>query len=140
MKIFIAASMSFAKEMLKTQKLLEDMGYQAFLAPDTYDCVKNPELNMNDEHNFKTDIMRACMNIQEKCDAILVLNYPKNKIEGYIGAHTLMELGLAYYLRHKIFLLYPMPHQNEIRHAQEVMHMRPTILHGDITQLKHHLK
>ena len=139
MKIFIAGSMNFAKEMLESKQLLEDMGHIVHVAPDTHDCVTNPGLNMDDDHNFKNDIMRACMDAQEKCDAILVLNHPKEGIRGYIGAHTLMELGLAYYLKQRIFLLHPIPPQEEVRHSQEVMHMKPIILNGTISKIEEHI-
>jgi hypothetical protein len=136
MKIFIAGSMHFAKEMLEAKKILDALGHQAYVSPDTEECLSNPDLNMDTEKNFQNDIMRACMNIQEACEALLVLNHPKNGIQGYIGAHTLIELGLAYYLQQKIFLLHQIPPQTEVRHAQEVLHMRPIILDGDILKIK----
>jgi len=139
MKIFIAGSMSFAKEFVETKKILEELGFLTEFAPDTYDCVSNPKLNEDLEHCERTDIMRACMDAQEDCDAILVLNHPKEEFEGYIGTHSLIELGLAYYLKQKIFLLHPPPTPEKARYHVEVMHMKPIILHGDIYKLKEHL-
>jgi nucleoside 2-deoxyribosyltransferase len=130
--------MSFAKEMVDAKKKLEEMGFEGLFAPDTHDCFNNPHLKLNEdlEHCERTDIMRACMNVQEKCDAILVLNYPKNGIDGYIGANTLMELGLAYYLKQKIFLLYPPPSKEDARYNTEVVLMKPIILNGDLEKLR----
>lgn len=79
------------------------------------------------------------MNFQEKCDAILVLNHKKNDLDGYIGTHSLIELGLAYYLKQKIFLLHPPPPKHKARYHIEVMHMKPIILHGNIEKIKEHL-
>ena len=132
MKIYIVGSMYFAKEMLQIKEKLEKTGHEALVPPDTFECVKDPTLNENLEHCDATDIMRACMDIQEKSDAILVLNYPKHEIEGYIGAHTLIELGLAYYLGQPIFLLYPPAPLEKQKHFIEVTHMQPAILNGDL--------
>ncbi len=136
MKIFIAGSMHFAKEFVETKKILEEFGFEADFAPDTFDCIKNPFLNEDLAHCENTDIMRTCMDAQEKCDAILVLNYPKEGIEGYIGTHSLIELGLAYYWKQKIFLLHPPPSKEKARYHVEVMHMKPVILHGDLNKIK----
>ncbi|MDD5567435.1 MAG: hypothetical protein PHH01_04545 [Patescibacteria group bacterium] len=131
--------MNFAKEMLDAQKGLQKFGYEAFVPPDTHDCVENPNLNTDEDHCDNIDIMRSCMKIQEKCDALLVLNYLKHNIEGYLGVHTLMELGLAYYLKQRIFLLYPVLPKDQVRSTMEVMHMKPTILKGDIENIKQYL-
>lgn len=130
--------MSFAKEFIEVKKTLEKLGFEADFAPDTHDCFNSPHLRLNEnlEHCEKTDIIRSCMDAQEKCDAILVLNYPKDGIDGYIGSNSLIELGLAYYLHQKIFLLYPPPSQKKARYYTEVMHMKPIILNGNIKNLK----
>jgi hypothetical protein len=80
--------------------------------------------------------MRKCFREIEESDAILVLNYPKNGIQGYIGTASLMEIGLAYHLGKKIFLLNPLPHSSEQRWAHEVRIIQPTILNGDFTKIK----
>lgn len=142
MKIFIAGSMSFAKEIIDAKKTLEGLGLEADFAPDTHDCFEKPHLKLNEdmEHCERTDIMKACMDIQQDCDAILLLNHPKDDTHGYIGSHSLIELGLAYYLKQKIFLLYPPPPKETARYWVEVMHMKPTILNGNVYKIKEHLK
>ena len=139
MKIYIAGSMYFAKKMLEAKGKLEELGFEAEVPPDTYECVNDPSLNENLEHCDATDIMRSCMDIQEKCESLLVLNYPKNEIEGYIGAHTLIELGLAYYLGQRIFLLYPPSPLHKQKHYIEVSHMKPFVLDGKLENIKEHL-
>ena len=46
-----------------------------------------------------------------------------------------MEIGLAYYLRKKIFLLYPPPPIKEEKYTHEVLLMQPVILNGDLSTL-----
>lgn len=135
MKIFIAGSMHFAKEMLETQHELEKMGFESEIPSDTHDCAEDPSLNEKAEHFFATDIMRRCMELQEKCDAVLVLNYPKHDIDGYVGANTLIEMGLAYYLKQKIYLLYPFVAKDR-REYIEIEHMRPIVLNGNLEKIK----
>jgi len=134
MKIFIAGSMSFAGKIIETKKILAEMGFESDYAPDTHLCHESPHLKLNED-------LEHCenMDIQEKCDAILLLNYPKDGVNGYIGSNCLIELGLAYYIRQKIFLLYPPPPPQIARYHVEVMHMKPVILHGDIKEIKKHL-
>jgi len=141
MRIYIAGSMFFAKEFVKTKEVLERMGFIADFAPDTYECINNPELNLNEnlEHCERMDIMRACFEIQEKCDSLIVLNYKKEDLEGYIGVNSLIEMGLAYYLRQKIFLLYPPPNKEKARYYTEVMLMKPIILNGKLENIMNYL-
>lgn len=135
MKIYIAGSMHFAKEMLETRSKLQKIGFEVEIPSDTELCVETPTLNENPEHCFTTDIMRDCMNRQEKCDAILILNHPKHGVDGYIGAHTLIEMGLAYYLKQKIFLLNPFVAKDR-RESIEIEHMKPIVINGDLTKIK----
>ncbi len=135
MKIFIAGSMAFAQQILDTQHLLEKSGHTALIPSDTQACIENPTLNMDANHAFATDIMKDCMDRQEQCEALLVLNYPKDNIHGYIGGHVLIELGLAYYLKQKIFLLYAPPPIEISRYSHEILHMQPVILDGDLEKI-----
>lgn len=136
MKIYIVGSMQFAKEMLEAQEALKKMGIESLVPADTNECLDNPELNMDDDHCIKNNIGKECIKIQEQCDAILVLNYEKDGIKGYIGAHTLIEMGLADYIGQKIFILFPHPTKDEARYAMEVKHMNPIILDGDVSKIK----
>ncbi|MBU1119306.1 hypothetical protein KKH43_05485 [Patescibacteria group bacterium] len=139
MKVFIAGSMYFAKEMLKAQKVLEGSKYEAIIPSDTHECLKSPELNMDEKHCFETDIMRDSMNKLEMSDALIVLNYPKDNVEGYIGGAVLIEIGLAYFLKKKIFLLFPPPSKETVRYSQEVLHVRPIILNGELERIFEYL-
>jgi hypothetical protein len=132
MKIFICGSMSFAKRMLETKERLEGIGHLVSLSPDTVDCVNNPELNMDMRHCLETNVQEKCFKDIAESDAILVLNYEKDGINGYIGGATLMEIGLAQHLGKKIYLLNPPAEIKEQRYALEVHLARPVILNGDL--------
>jgi hypothetical protein len=139
MKIMICGSMHFAREMLKVQNVLEKLGHEVLIPCDTHECVENPDLNMDIEHCMITEIDKSCFTKVAQSEAILVLNYPKNNIKGYIGGATLMEIGLARYLDKKIFLLYDLPSEKELRYALEIKLTRPVILKGNLNNIDNRL-
>jgi len=62
----------------------------------------------------------------------VMLNGPTEIALTYIGSNCLIELGLAYYLGQKIFLLHAPPSPDLARYHVEVMHMKPIILYGSL--------
>ncbi len=81
------------------------------------------------EYDF---IRRHFANI-EQSDAILILNFPKNKIDGYIGGNTFLEMGYAFGLRKKIYTLCSIPAMD---YEAEMHAMQPIVLNGDLTKIK----
>src|SRR3990167_4062096 len=65
-------------------------------------------------------------------DAILVCNYDKNGIAGYVGANTLLEMGLAFHLRKPIYLLNAIP---EVSYKEEILGMQPIVIDGDLERI-----
>jgi len=65
-------------------------------------------------------------------DAVLITNYTKRDIENYLGPNTLMEMGLALYLKKKIFLLNPVPN---VPWREEILGMRPIVINGDLSKI-----
>jgi len=135
----ICGSMGFAREMLEAQKILEELGHAVMIPCDTHECIENPNLNMDFEHCTATDIDKSCFNKVAASEAIVVLNYPKNGIEGYIGGATLMEIGLARHLNKKIFLLHEIPAENVLRYALEIKITRLVILNGDLKKINNYI-
>jgi hypothetical protein len=137
MKITICGSMIFAKEMLDAQKLLTELGHEAVVPIDTYECLGDSSLNESMEHCQKFgDIDKDNFDKIADSDAILILNYPKNDIAGYVGGAVLTELGVARHLDKKIFILHPLPSEKDLRYALEIKIMKPIILNGDLTKIK----
>jgi len=127
--------MYFAKEMLEVKAKLEEMGHIISVPSDIYDCLKNPELSVDLDHGFKTNVQKECFDSIVKNDAILVLNYKRNGIEGSVGGATLMEIGIAQALDKKIFLLYPPPKIEEQRYSVEIQLAKPIILNGELSKI-----
>ncbi len=139
MRIMICGSMTFADKIMALKAGLEKLGHTVSVPVDADTHSSDPslidDLDRDYEHCVENDVMRKCMNVLANNDAVLVANYPKNGVNGYIGTSTLMELGLAHYLNKKIFLLYPTPHYKEARWAHEVRIFKPTVLNGDINAI-----
>jgi hypothetical protein len=137
MKITICGSMVFAKKMLEIQKQLEEMGHEAIVPIDTDDCVIDPSLNESIEHcQSYGDIDKDHFNKIAASDAIIVLNYPKNGLAGYVGGAALTELAVARHLDKKIFILHELPAEKDLRYALEIKVMKPVILNGDLNNIK----
>ena len=139
MRISICGSMFFSKEMLEVQKKLQALGFDVCVPTDTNECIENPELNMALDYCMATDVDKKNFDQVAAADAIVVLNYPKNNINGYVGGATLMEIGLARHLNKKIFLLHKIPPQEQLRYALEIEVARPIILNGDIERINEYL-
>jgi len=124
--------MSFAKEMLEVSKLLEDIGHEPLLPADTIESVKDPSRRRNIDLCIEKDIIRDHLRKIQESDAILVLNYRRKGIAGYVGGSSLIEMGFAYYLNRKIYLLNPIP---KMSYTVEIEAMQPLVLNGDFEKL-----
>ncbi|MGE5041597.1 MAG: hypothetical protein ACM3IJ_01705 [Candidatus Levyibacteriota bacterium] len=139
MKIMICASMRYAQEILKTKQKLERMGLTVFVPHDIDSHIEDPglvdNLDKNLIHAQEADIMRACFNLIAQADAILVLNFDRNGIPGYIGTSALMEIGIAHYLKKQIYLYNPLPSYHDARWAHEISIMNPMVIHGNLSKI-----
>lgn len=136
MKICICASLKVHNEIIRIKHELEKLGHQIIL-PKTTNLIYQNKLSFNDldQHKLKhgsVNVVKHFDNIK-KADAILVVNPTKNKIKNYIGGNTLMEIGFAYYLKKKIYLLNPIP---KISYFEEIRDTNPIILNGDLAKIK----
>jgi diphthamide synthase subunit DPH2 len=148
MKITICGSIAFFEKMQEAKKKLEERKHEVDIPPTE---IKDGEGNLisvkkyyelrKAENNENTKWIwerkkEAIKDHFEKIvwgDVILVLNYEKNGIMGYIGANTLMEMGLALHLNKPIYILYPVP---EISYKEELLGMQLICLNGDLNLIK----
>ena len=128
--------MSFARDILKIKEQLENDNHIVSIPPDTYDSLEKPDLNMDLDFCIQNDLLMRCFQRVQQNDAILVLNYEKNGVEGYIGGASLMEIAIAYYLRKKIFILNELPSELDLRYVCEIKQAKPIILDGNLKNLR----
>lgn len=147
MKITICGSIAFYDQMCEVKKELEKLGHEVDIPPcelkddngkiiSIQEYYKIRKAGSEDEKWIWDRKKWAIKEHFEKvvwADAILVLNYPKNNIDGYIGANTLIEMGLALHLDKPIYLLNPIP---KIAYKEEILGMQPIIINGNLTKIK----
>jgi len=136
MKIGIIGSMQFTDKMLEYKTRLEELGHNVFLTKLHKSMIGKDEneiekIKLHQKYNM--DAIREFWQAMQGADAVLVLNFDKHGIKNYIGGNTLMEIGFAYVLNQKIFLLNPVP---EIPfYKTEIEATKPIILNGDLTKI-----
>lgn len=139
MQITLCGSLTFNNEMLQLRDELETTGHTVHLPESTrtgqgkesWEQIKmnNPDLF----YTTKAERMREHFEKIATSDAILVANYPKHDVEGYIGTNTLMEMAVAFYLKKKIYLLFPPPERYD---QEELLSLDAKILSGNIRSIE----
>lgn len=137
MKITISGSLHFAEKILELEWALQAMGHEVFIPLDTHIFLTG---TTNNRHEGSLEFAREGMfghydNVA-KSDAVLIVNLEKKWVKWYIGGAVLVEMGIACYLRKKIFILNPLPHHDEVRYVQEINLMLPTIINNDLSLIK----
>lgn len=107
--IFLCASMHFYRELVEIEKELEAKGFIVHIPVSAQLMKEQNNFEVTQFKSFQTNKQKAqCIrtNFQTiaKSDSILVVNNEKNGIKGYIGPNVLMEIGLAFYCKKKIYI------------------------------------
>lgn len=138
MTIAICGSMKFHNQMREVKKTLENMGHTAPVPKsielmDTVGYVHPTADEARIQAKIQHDFIREHFRKIEQAEAILVLNYDKKGIKNYIGGNTFLEMGLAFWLGKKIYLLNPIPAMD---YLTEMHAMQPVILHGNLAEIR----
>lgn len=143
MKITICGSIAFLNEMIEKKRELEKLGHKVDMPPlevengegnlipvgDYYKIRKKTTGSEGWVWDRKKWAMKKHFNKVVWSDAILVLNYDKKGVKGYVGGNTLLEMGLALHLGKKIYMINPIP---ELSYKEEILGMSPVILKGNL--------
>ncbi len=144
MKITICGSIAFIDEMQEAKKKLEELGHDVRMPPTEITSEEGSAISVKEYYRMrkaadandawvwkqKEELIHEHFRKIEWADAILVTNFLKNGIPNYIGGNTLVEMGLALYLKKKIFLLNPIP---GVSYTEEILGMHPVVLNGDLS-------
>lgn len=140
MTITLCASLKSFNKVISTGEQLTRKGFRV-LYPWAIAEIKKGKLHPRQIPKFKLNNKSKAIRIHyekiQKSDAILVINETKNKIRNYVGGNTLMEMGFAYILDKKIYLLNPVP---KMQYSEEIKAMQPIILKGNINKLSNSLR
>ena len=143
MKITICGSMAFSREMIEAKKKLEGMGWKVALPEGVEDYINDPVWQKRAsgwgtlegaKKKIEKDLINKHYREVSTSDAILVINKDKNGIKNYIGGNSFLEMGFAYVLGKRIYVLNPLPEELPIFY-QELVAMQPIVLDGDLTKI-----
>ncbi len=99
-----------------------------------FESVMNEKNNgLWHERGIEHDSLRSYYHEIKNSDAILVTNFEKNGIKGYIGGAVLLEMGFAHVLNKKIFVLNEIP---KMPYSDEIKMMQPVVIGGDLNNIK----
>ena len=146
MKITLCGSLAFFEEMEKVRKDLEALGHEVKSPPLMVPDGKGGEISVYDRYKQSKaagigddaiwDMCEGAMrNHFDKvvwCDAVLVVNEEKNDIPGYIGANTLLEVGVGFHFKKPLYLMHQIP---EISYQEEILGMKPIVIDSDLSKL-----
>jgi hypothetical protein len=131
MKIIVCGSMKFIEEIKKIKDKLTDLGHEVTI-PNLGNLEKEQQM---EDHKAKIefDLIRLFFKKIENSDALLVANFDKNNIKGYIGGNSLLEMGKAYDVRIPIYLLNEIP---EMLYTEEIKALQPIVLNSNLNKIK----
>ena len=93
--------MAFYEKFKEIKQSLEKQGHQI--------VIPLPDEFYKEKGKIKRDSMEDYNKEIENSDAILVANYEKHNIKNYIGTNSIMEVGMAFNRKKKIFILNKIP-------------------------------
>ena len=135
MKIMIICSKRFYSHIPEIQNKLEKAGHEVYLP----NCIDNPNAEAEAKQSgtmaheeFKATMYKQSEKIISGVDAVLVINYTKDGVEGYIGGATFLEMYDAFRLGKKIYMIGKIP---EGILKDEIIGFSPSVLRGDISYI-----
>jgi len=136
MKIGVSGSMQFAEQQIELCEKLRAMGHEVFASGfiDSYIGKSDDEkevIKLDHKNNY--DAIREYWEPMQDADALLVANFDKHGVKNYIGGNAFLEMGFAYVLHQKIYLLNPIPDMPY--YGTEIIAMRPVVIHGDLSKI-----
>jgi nucleoside 2-deoxyribosyltransferase len=131
--ITICGSMHFFKEIQKLQEDLQNLDFTV-LIPNGESLDKDySKMTIEEQIEMKHGFIDDHIAKIKAADIVLVANFTKNGQENYIGANTFLELGFAYILNKKLFLLNDIPYTQDT--ATEILGLKPVALQQDLNKL-----
>lgn len=110
--IFLCSSMNFYRELVEIEKKLVARGFKVNIPVSAQTMKKNNDFEVLHfkgvfTHKQKAGFIHKNFKKISEGDAILVINGEKNGIKGYIGVNVLMEIGLAFFFKKRIYIWNP---------------------------------
>ncbi len=113
--------------------------WHTVIVPEQAQAYLNWEITGNDWTKkdpvaLKKIWLASCDKIKD-ADCVLVTNYSKGDIDGYIGNATFMKMSIAFYLRKPIYLLNTLPANEVLKSVEEISVMQPIVIDGNLEKI-----
>ena len=140
MRVFVICSKKFYSKIDEVKKYLEKKNIEVIL-PNCYDDPtaeqKAWNLGIEEHKKFKSAMYKQSEDIISSADAVLVLNFDKEKngevLKNYIGGATFLEMYDAFRLDKKIYLYNDIPTGMLF---DEIQGFGPIIINGGLELIK----
>jgi hypothetical protein len=142
-KVVICGSIYHFDKIKELQQKLAERGFLVETPPTEVENGQGVKIPVEEYYNIrksgdnsewvwdlKTRLIRDYFEKIKNCDAVLIANYEKNGIAGYIGSNTLMEMAIAFFLGKKIFIVNKI--SSELSCLEEIKGMKPIFLNSDL--------
>lgn len=130
--ITICGSIRFIQEIEDLKSVLEQKGFIVFTPTKEGTDKDYSSMSREESADLKQFFIDKHLDRIKKSDAVLIANYTKGNKEDYIGANTFLEIGFAYVLEKRIFILNNIPEQSN---TTEIEGMKPVVLKRDLALL-----
>ena len=111
-RIVICGSMTFIDEMETLAAELESLGFQATTPVREEAAFIWGELSETEAASAKRVLIDGHFEAIRMCDVVLIANYDKHGVSGYVGANTLMEAACGHALAKPVVFLNPLGPQS----------------------------
>ncbi len=98
--------MLFIDAMEDLSKRIQDLGYQVEIPQREEESIDWEGSDVHEAGQLKKQFIDDHLEKIKKSDAVLLANFEKHEIHGYVGPNTLMEAAFAYALNKPVVLLF----------------------------------
>ena len=140
--ITICSSAAFFKQALEVEKELTKMGFVVKIPYTAMKMKKSGNYRVSTykawlddpkQYDRKTWLIKNHLRKVKSGDAVLVLNYEKKGIPGYIGGNTLIEAAIGFDHKKPIYILNPI--SDDLGFKEEIYGLQPIFLNGDLSNI-----
>ena len=140
--ITICCSASFYRQALDVQEKLQKRGFKVLVPLTANKMKRSGDFNVKNyktwyknaaDYTKKAKLMKGHFKKVIEGDAILVLNYEKKGMQGYIGGNGLMEMAIAFHYKKPIYILNPASKSSSL--YEEILGMQPVFLNGNLSKI-----
>lgn len=141
--VTICSSAAHYRQAIEIAEQLTQLGFIVHL-PKTAGIMKEtgnfnvdsykPWYQDKADYYKKTELMKGHLKKIDVADAILVTNFEKNGIPGYIGGNALLEMFYAFLQKKPIYVYSEI--SDDLGIAEEVFGLEPIFINGDLSKIE----